>query len=178
MKMLDSAQSYGAVSRFFHWLLFLMIIGALIGGWVESEMADGPEKARLVALHKSFGATILLLVVARLLWRLTTPTPRPAPELPPWQVQASRIVHWSLYACMLAQPLSGLTMSQAAGQPVDYFGLFTLPSWVGPDETLAERMYAVHQAVSTLLAVLILGHAGAALYHHFIRRDRVLRRML
>lgn len=178
MAIFDSAQRYGAVSRTFHWLLFFMIVGALIGGWVEANMPDGPEKAQFVALHKSFGVTILGLVLARLIWRLATPTPQPAPELPVWQVHASRLVHWALYVCMLAQPLSGLLMSQAADKPVEYFGLFTMPGLVAPDQGLAEQLHGVHVFVSTTLAILIGIHAAAALYHHFWCRDSVLRRML
>jgi cytochrome b561 len=86
-------------------------------------------------------------------------------------------MHWVLYVLMFAQPLSGILMSQAAGHPVSAFGLFELPVLLDKDPSLAQFFRGVHGAVWILLVVAVVGHAGAALHHHFIRKDDVLKKM-
>lgn len=176
--MKNSVTAYGTVSKVFHWLLFVMIIGAITGGMIESGMADDdPQKAEMVMMHKAFGFTILSLVLLRLFWRLVNPVPGPAEGVSARQHRLAQVVHWALYALMLAQPLSGLLMSQAAGYPVEWFGVFTVPTLVAESEGLAGAMHEVHEVVWALLTLLVLGHIGAALHHHFVAKDAVLVRM-
>lgn len=85
-------------------------------------------------------------------------------------------MQWVLYARMLAQPLVGILMSQAAGQPVRFFGLFEPPALLDQEPTLAEFFRGAHGMVWILTVLAVIGHAGAGLYHHFIKKDDVLRR--
>ena len=78
---------------------------------------------------------------------------------------------------MFAQPLSGIIMSQAAGYPVSFFGLFDFPMLLDKDPSLAKFALGVHGTVWVLLVLSVFGHVGAALYHHFIKKDEVLKRM-
>ncbi len=86
-------------------------------------------------------------------------------------------MHWVLYVLMFTQPLAGILMSQAAGYPVSFFGLFELPVLLDKDPSLAQFFRGAHGTVWILLVLAVVGHAGAALYHHFIMKDDVLKRM-
>ena len=90
---------------------------------------------------------------------------------------ASVATHWLMYVVMLAQPVTGMLMSQAAGYPVSFFGLVEVPTVVAESEALAEQLHEAHERIWILLAVFVLLHIGAAFYHHFVRKDDVLRRM-
>jgi len=93
-------------------------------------------------------------------------------------VGGPRLTHVLLYALMFLMPLTGLLRSQAANFPVSFFGFFTLPAVVGVNPEFSKGMAAAHEMQGTILMVLISAHALAALHHHVIRKDGVLRSML
>ena len=156
-----------------HWsmaaiLLFLLALGI----WMANFVPDLIERFRLTQLHKSWGAVAFALALLRLGWRAVD---RPRPALP----------HVLLYALMILMPVSGWVMASASplqetlGMTNEVFGLFALPDpWVPGVEPLSDAARSLHVAAAlTLMAVLAL-HVGAALKHHLIDRDRVLRGML
>jgi cytochrome b561 len=157
---------------------------------VLAELADeaGHEKAAhpaaalqqlaLLARHKSIGLTIFALAVLRLLWRWYSPPPPFPAAMPRWQVNAARFTHYAFYALLFLLPISGLVMSAASNYPVSYFGLFTIPNVVAPDETLKHIMKERHEMLFDILVAVAVVHVVAALKHHFVDRDDVLRRML
>jgi len=173
----NTENSYGIVAMGFHWLLFLMLAFMIIAGNFLASMPKGPEKLQAAGMHKSFGVVLLLLILARLAWRLINVTPKDPEGLPAIQRLMARAMHWVLYVLMFAQPLSGILMSQAAGYPVSAFGLLELPVLLDKDASLAQFFRGVHGTVWILLVVAVVGHAGAALHHHFIRKDDVLKKM-
>ena len=102
-----------------------------------------------------------------------------APEaMPAWQRRVSAAAHALLYALMLVIPLSGWIYSSAAGVQVVYLGLVPLPDLLPKDKALANLLKAVHGALNYALLALVAVHASAALKHHWVDRDDVLRRML
>jgi cytochrome b561 len=178
MPIKNTLESYGWLAKTLHWLLFLMILGAMIGGYLDSEMADGPEKQQAVAQHMGFGLTIILLVAFRLTWRLYNTQPTPSSELSDKETTIAKAMHYALYALMLAQPLSGMTMVMSKGYPVSWFGVFSVPPLVPTSDALNALAHETHELVWILLAILAVGHAGAAMKHHFIDKNDVLKRML
>lgn len=173
----NTENSYGIVAKGFHWLLFLMLSFSIIAGNFLTTMPKGPEKLQAAGMHKSFGVVLLLLILARLAWRLVNTTPKEPAGTPAVQCLMARAMHWVLYALMFAQPLSGILMSQAAGYPVSFFGLFELPVLLDKDPSLARFFRGAHGIVWILLLSAVVGHVGAALHHHFIRKDGVLKQM-
>ncbi len=103
--------------------------------------------------------------------------PLPA-DIPAAQQVAAHTVHWTLYALLLVQPLLGWIATSAYPAPVPVFGLFELPRIWGENRALSEQLFAAHRWVGIALGVIALGHIGAALQHHFLRKDRVLMRMI
>ena len=173
----NTANSYGVVAKGFHWLLFLMLTFSIVAGNFLASMPKGAEKLQAAGMHKSFGAVILMLVMLRLVWRLMNETPRLPDETTAGEAFMAKAMHRGLYLLMFAQPLSGIMMSQAAGFPVSFFGLFEFPVFLAKDPELAKTFLSIHGTVWILLVIAVIGHAGAALHHHFIRKDNVLKQM-
>ena len=178
MAMRSSASEWGSVHKLLHWLVALAVVGLVIVGWIMDELPNSPDKIRIYALHKSFGLTVLVLVVLRLAWRWSNPRPALPPTMPPWERRLAAVVHTGLYLVLLAMPLSGWLFNSAANFPLRWFGLFRVPALGGPDPDLKLLAADVHLALSWLLVGLFTLHVAGALKHHFVDRDDVLRRML
>lgn len=173
----NTPTSYGWPSKALHWLLFLLVWSMIIGALSTEGMPKGPEKLQLMLLHKSLGTLILLLAVARLLWRWANPVPTQPVDTPRWQRATAALTHYALYLLVFAQPFSGILMSQADDRPVVFFGWFELPRIIEPNERLGELFDAAHGSIWIALIVVTALHVAAACYHHWWRRDDVLRRM-
>jgi len=175
--MRNTANTYGGVAKIFHWLLFLMLTFSIVAGNILAAMPKGAEKLQAAGMHKSFGAVLLMLILLRLVWRLLNETPRLPNETTAGEAFAAKAMHWGLYVLMFAQPLAGMMMSQAAGIPVSFFGLFEFPVFLDKDPELAKIYLAIHGTVWILLVIAVFGHVGAALHHHFIKKNKVLKQM-
>ena len=128
-------------------------------------------------LHRSTGAVLLIVVLVRIAWRLGhAPPPLPA-GVPLAQQRIAGAVHMLLYTLLLVQPVVGWAATSAYPAPIVVFGLFELPPIWPANRAAAEWLFGVHRALGILMALLVLAHAGAALHHHFVRRDGILRRM-
>lgn len=173
----NTQQRYGIIAKSFHWIMFLMLTVAIIAGNFLAQLPQGPEKLEAAGIHKSVGLLLLLLVLLRLLWRLVNPQPNDPSDVTPLQNRLAHGMHGLLYILMFAQPIAGILMSQAAGLPVSFFGMVELPTLIGQDESIAGFFKAVHGLVWILLVIAVIGHAGAALYHHFIQKDDTLKKM-
>lgn len=174
----NDALRWGGVSQLLHWLVVVLIPVQGTLGLVMADMPNSPDKIRAYALHKSIGLTLLALVALRLAWRLHAGAPAPVPGVARWKKRAARISHVLLYGLLLAIPLSGWLFNSAAGFPLQWFGLFNLPSIAGTDPALGEAAGTVHLWLFWLLVAVALVHAAAALHHHLVLRDATLARML
>jgi len=178
MQWRNTSTSYGAIAKFLHWSIVILIISQYVIIEAAEEMADGPGKLETVALHKSLGMLVFGLALVRVAWRFLNGRNPPPVPLPRAQRMAAAAGHGLLYVLILAQPLSGWLMSSSAGYPVSFFGLFVLPALATKDPGAHEFYEEVHEALFAVLATVALVHALAALYHHFWRKDDTLRRML
>lgn len=167
---------YDNVAIAAHWLLALLIAANFALGAYMSDLPISPQRLRLFNWHKWTGITVLALSTLRLAWRLGHAPPPDVP-MPRWQRRAARALHAALYLLFFAVPLAGWAYSSAAGFPVVWLGVLPLPDWVPVDRALAEALKALHGALAKLLALLVLGHVAAALKHHYLDRDGLLRRM-
>ncbi|MDD4886527.1 MAG: cytochrome b [Thiomonas sp.] len=169
---------YTRTAQALHWLIALLIFGLFPLGLYMHGLPLSVRKIELYAWHKWFGITVLLLVVLRILWRLThRPPPLPA-SIARWQQGVAALMHELLYLLILFIPLSGWALSSAAGVPVVWWGVWTLPSLVGANPALAHLLELVHATLNYTMAALVAVHAAAAIKHQFIDHDGVLARML
>jgi cytochrome b561 len=173
-----NALGYTLVARVLHWVTAILVLLQLPLGIVIANQWGGPLQDLLYNAHKSIGALIIPLIVARLAYRLThRPPPLPG-DIPHVQRLAAQVTHWALYALLIVQPLLGWMGTSAYPAPVPVFGLFNLPPLLAPNRALSEQLLSVHRLVAFTIAALAALHIGAALFHHFVRRDRVLLRMI
>lgn len=174
----STPERYGVVAQLLHWLTALGLIGSFTLGLIMVELSFSPLQLKMFSWHKWLGVSLWLLVLVRLAWRLGHPPPPLPPSTPLWQQRAARLTHGGLYLLLVAIPLSGWVMSSAQGFQTVLFGVLPLPDAVAKDEALGDRLATLHFVLNKTLLALILLHIGAALKHHFIDRDGLLRRML
>jgi cytochrome b561 len=174
----NTAEAWGAPAKFLHWTVALLILVQIGLGVAATLWRLSPLKLELFVWHKSTGMLILVLMLARLAWRLANRSPALPPQTPSWERYAAQASHAAIYALAIALPLSGWVINSAAGVPFSVFWLVPLPSIVAPDERLEELAKLVHFSLLVALCLVLAVHIGAALRHHFIKRDQVLIRML
>ncbi|MBR7986714.1 cytochrome b [Burkholderia cenocepacia] len=166
---------YSSPAIFFHWAIFLLVALAYLA--IEIRGPKGSDsRAFWMNVHLMAGTFVLVLSVLRVLWRVVSRVPEAIPQatLLRW---LSKLAHVALYVFIIAQPLLGIMMVNMGGKPValDWLGVsFTL---FGPDKALRPTIKEAHELIGNAFYFVIGLHALAALYHHFIRRDDVLRRM-
>ena len=174
----SSPARYGAVAQGFHWIIAALIVTQFTLAWMADDLPLGMHKLALLARHKSFGMTVLMLAVARLLWRAT----HPAPALPDGMTRLERVAargtHAAFYVLLFAMPLTGWMMSSAKNYSVSWFGLFTWPNLIGQNEAAFNALRSTHHILSYILFAIAVLHIAAALKHHFWNKDDVLLRML
>lgn len=175
---MSNPQHYRSCAKWLHWLIALMVIGLLGVGLYMTNMRISPQKIQLYMTHKSVGLTVLALMLVRVLYRLKNPAPALPDGIPGWQKAASHISHVLLYLLLFAMPISGWLMNGASGFPMKYFGVVRVPDLLARNQESLSLFKAVHFYFAWTLMALISVHVLAALKHHFIDRDCVLRRML
>lgn len=171
-----AAPHYDALTQFIHWVTVGAVAAAFIIGLVMEEMARGPAKTQLVNLHASLGVLVLVLTAVALSWRVVTAMPVPSGS--PAMKLAAHAMHITLFALVLAIPLSGILMMAAKGRSFDVFGLFTVPPLMATDRALGETLEEAHEVLSYLLLGLVGLHAAAAIFHQMVLKDGTLSRML
>ena len=189
---------YTAVAITLHWVLAILVLSMIPIGWWMSDAilvkATRAQALQVFPLHKATGITILVLTIARLLWRLSHKAPPLPQKMPAWERTVARGTHWLFYALLLAMPLTGWVYSTAGYSeafhtfihvPVTWFGLFHIPEFPGivgqPDDArkaIGLNAVAVHSKLAWVMLALAGLHVAAALKHHFINRDDVLTRMV
>ena len=176
---LKNTDHWGATSQLLHWTIAVLILSIGAVGLVMGELPRSPKWFWVYTLHKSLGLTVLALVLVRIAWRLYAGAPPPVEGTPRWQARLASLTHGAIYVLILAMPLSGWLYDSASGlRPFRWFGLAEVPKLSPPHEALADAMHETHELLFWVLIALVIGHAGAALYHHFVRRDATLARML
>ena len=175
----NTTTGWGNVARWFHWGLALAIIGMIGFGWWMNHIPARADKFFYRSIHADIGYMILLFTVLRLAWRAINPTPALPAESLRWQKIAARVSHGALYLVVILVAMLGWAHSGArATNYSDFFGLFHVPQFTSPDRAAADAYEDRHIFFAYVLLALIVVHVIAALWHHFIRRDRVVARMV
>lgn len=168
---------YSPTMRALHWLVVLAVSIAVVAIEIMDFFPKGSaERAALFIVHQTAGLSVLALMVLRLLARVATQAPPPVPGTPLVQL-AARLTHGALYVLMVGMPVLGLLALAWGGKPIQPFGL-NLPLALTQDKTLAHWSKEIHESGATLVYIAVGLHAAAALWHEFILKDRLLRRML
>lgn len=175
----NTRQGYGLVAIGLHWLVALAVIGLFaLGYWMTGLTYYDEWYKRGPDIHKGIGILLFLVMLARLGWRLLNVAPDDEPGIGDIQRRVAHGVHALLYLLVFVVMLSGYLISTADGRPIDVFGLFSVPALVTGIPNQEDLAGKVHWYLALGLVSLAGIHALAALKHHFIDRDRTLKKML
>jgi len=169
---------YSAVAQSFHWIIAALIVTQFVLAYAADDLPLGAHKLALLARHKSFGMTILMLAILRLLWRFKNPPPGLPAGMTPLEQFLARATHAAFYVLLFIMPVTGWMMSSAKNYSVSWFWLFTWPNFIGPNEAAFNFLHGTHEVLSDILFAIAVLHILAALKHHFWNKDGVLLRML
>ncbi|HAW92821.1 MULTISPECIES: cytochrome b [unclassified Arsukibacterium] len=174
---MSNSDRFSLSMRLFHWGMAALVVSMLAAGLLMVTSLQ-PWQYTLLNAHKAFGVIAIILVMARLINRLRHKLPALPSELSDGQKWVAKASHWLLYGLLFAMPLSGYLMQYFAGRPVAVFDWFRLPAALQVDI----YNYALFRELHGWLAIALIGvialHVGAALHHHFVRKDNVLKSML
>ncbi|KKE83297.1 cytochrome B561 [Pseudoalteromonas luteoviolacea S4047-1] len=191
MSFKNSDTDYGSIAKWIHWLMAMLFLAAYLSVYYRQWFTEAktPENWTALQLHLSFGVSIMAIVVLRLLWRAMnkSPTPEPGTSL---EHLAAHLGHYALYAIMIIAPITGYI---GTGANTEFFFLFDIPkfsdtalfqylvveSWGLTFKEFEKPIDFIHKEIlgAWLMWILIVGHAGAALFHHFVKKDRTLKKM-
>lgn len=174
----QAAKIYTPVAKALHWTIVLLVTIQFVTALAMPDIGPHTQPDTWISLHFSIGVLILLVMAARLVHRLMYPVPLEVSQAPTWERFAALLTHRLFYLILLVGPLLGWASASAHRLTVSLFGLVTLPAIAAPKARWALTAGDVHATVMWILLALIAMHAAAALYHHVVRRDGTLRRML
>ena len=185
MTLKNSVGRYTGVAIALHWLIALLIISLLILGKFMTSLDEAdPLRFSLTQWHKSFGITILLLTLARIIWRMSHKPPALPDHIRGWQKFSSGLTHFLIYFLMLGLPISGWIMVSASPLNLStiLFEVIPLPhlpvlASLANKAQISDLFHEVHAISSSIMIALLVLHIGAALMHQFVQRDSVMERM-
>ena len=174
MSRMSTHDRYGSVAITTHWVSAILIIGLVIAGFIAANTADPATKASILRVHAPLGSAVLALTIFRICWWMfADKKPAPMAGIPKFQETAAKAVHVLLYVTIVGLAVSGIAMFTLSGAGEILFGGAPGPL---PDFWNYAPRYG-HAILARLMAALFFFHAGAALYHQFVRKDRLLSRM-
>lgn len=181
MRLRNSSQSWGLIARLLHWVVAAMIVGQVITGWMAENAGSEDASLVLIRNHYQFGIVLTGLILMRILWRLADHAPSADGLQPQWQKLAALGAHSMIYILLIILPVSGYIVWIHMREAMDVFGLFAIPRLFTPsadDESLWSGAWYVHYFAGWALIGLVLIHISAALWHQFVLRDGLIRRMI
>ena len=181
--MTNSDARYGLVTKILHWAVFLLIlnqfaVAAAMLNTPEDETTWGFRQGALYNWHKSIGLVLLALALLRYIWRTSSALPDWAPNLSIGEKRAINWIERSLYVCMFLMPISGFVFVMTGDFGVEFFGLRSLPNFIGKNASVAPIAEWTHEITAGLLVAALFAHWGLGIRHHWLHRDRYLHRML
>lgn len=176
MSIRNTENSYGWLAKFFHWVISPLIIVMLIFGFFLDKLSKDFQPTAY-NYHKLTGLLILTLVVLRILWTVINPKPKLPEDTLLWQRIAEHVVQGLMYVSIFMMPLVGWLGASYAGY-APHLGQLQLKLPVSHDLSKAELFFKLHELFAFLLIGLLIIHVSAALYHHIIKKDMILKRML
>ena len=178
MKYIFKSGGYTGTAKVLHWTVVALLIAQFILAWSMPHIGRNTPVTTLISLHFTFGVIILAVAVVRLAWRATHGEPLPEAGLPSWQIRAAHVVQGLLYLLLFVIPILGWLNASYRGMPIVMFGV-ELPKLLAKGAPGWGWTGDVHGILAQWVMLPLIGlHVAAALYHHFIRRDGVLHRML
>ncbi|HID82283.1 MAG TPA: cytochrome b [Chromatiales bacterium] len=175
MMLKNTGTSYGLIAILFHWVMAVMIFVLFPLGIYMTSLDYYDRWYRIsFSWHESIGMLVLMLLIFRLFWRWLNQKPDPHVEMSRWQSFAANVAHWLFYVFIFVVCLSGYFISTAEGQGINIWDFVTVPAVSSFESGFSDKAGVVHWYAALMLIALACVHTLAALYHHFILKDRIL----
>lgn len=176
----NTKEQFGWISIALHWVMAIFLTGLFsLGLYMTTLDYYDPLYHSLPWWHKSFGLLVLLLLVLRFVWKIGNPQPEALSTHKRWEISLAHIIQRVFYVLILLMGISGYLISTAKGKGIEFFTLFEFPAITEViDEEIVDMIGVVHLVLALILATLVVLHASAALKHHFIDKDKTLKRMI
>ena len=171
-----SSSRYDPFARLLHWLIVVLLVAQYIVAWTMPEIHRGTQPVGLITWHLEIGTAIIAVMLVRIVWRLLRREPDVVEATPSMRI-VSRLTHALLYLLLIVQPVMGWINASSRGWHVTLFGVIPLPALSTTGSPLGHEMGDLHQVLAWGILGLVGLHLAGALYHHFVLRDGVLRRM-
>lgn len=177
MGLRNTETEFGALAKSLHWLVAVGIFMLIFLGLEQAGLERGPEKTEIRFIHASIALAVFVLMTIRIIWRFMNEVPAHPDGMAAWQRISATVVHWGLYAVVFVQLTSGGMTVATGGNPLPFFGLFSIPLPVAESRDNHEFWEEIHEFAWKIIAVLLVIHVLGAIYNHFIAKNDVLRRM-
>ncbi len=177
MGLRNTSAEFGSLAKALHWIITIGILALIYLGLEQAGMERGPEKMEIRGIHTSIGLLVLFLMTGRLVWRFMNVTPSAPDGTPAWKALIARSAHWGIYIAVFVQLLSGPMTIATDDRPIKFFGLFSFTLPVKTGDEINHFWEEVHEIAWLFVAALLVLHVLASLYHHFIAKNDVLKRM-
>lgn len=168
---------YDSVTIGFHWLTAVLVLALFATGALREYAPRAWHLFWLEGLHVSVGIAFAVVLIGRLVWRFVGGR-RLAAAAKDFTGMLSRLVHWLLYLLLAVQVVLGFSLRWLQGEDFSFFGLFSIPSLLTTNRALAHAIADWHSWAAWALVIIAGGHAAAAIYHRYVLKDAVLKRML
>jgi cytochrome b561 len=173
-----AVHAYSSAAKWLHWLIVVLLAIQFTTAFLLPHIGRNTPPGTVINLHFSIGVLVLVVMAVRFLHRLMYPVPLEAKDAQPWERLLAKTVHRLFYLILLVGPFLGWASASAHRLPVSLFGMVPLPPLAQPGAGWAHSAGDIHGTAMWLLLWLVGLHAAAALYHHLVRHDGTLRRML
>jgi cytochrome b561 len=183
MGLMNGADRFGWVSKFFHWAVFLLFVNQYVTGVLmmrleRGHLVLGYAQGDYYTWHKSVGLVLLALVLLRITWRKTTRLPDWPRTLASWEQGCLKWTERTLYACMIVMPVTGYVFTLAGGFNFKLFGMVPLPQLIAKNAAVASVAQFLHAATAYVIVAAVALHLALGLKRHLVDRDSFLKRML
>jgi len=176
MKLFNSTSGYGLVAKLFHWVTFVVLIIQVPFGFYLVGIEFSDRRIDLENIHILIGISIFYFVLIRLIWKMINPRPKKWKEFFSGQNLIASFNHFLLYLSIFAITISGVLKKLYMGEKLNFL-LFQY-AFKETDFQLADSFYVIHIYANYLLLGLISLHILAVVTHHFIFKEKILKKMI
>ena len=179
MRLANTFDSFGAVTKVLHWSIAFLILGLIALGWYMVDLTYYDKWYHdSLTVHRALGMLVLALGLIKIVWTLFSIRPELPPGMAAWERLSAHGAHVALFLMMVAIPVTGYIISTSAGDGIEVYDWFTIPALFQAGERLRDLAIEFHYYLAYGTLGLVAVHAGAAFKHQLINKDGTLKRML
>ena len=175
MQISNNLKGYGLLAKLFHWITFIALIIQVPFGFYLVGLEFSDRRIDLENIHIMLGISIFYFVLFRLIWKFINPRPKPWRKFFKGQTLIADINHFLLYLSIFVITISGIFKKLYMGEKLDF--IFFTYGFEKDDFQLADLFYEVHIYANYLLIALVLIHILAVIVHHFVFKDKILKKI-